>query len=48
MNIHKIYNSLSVNYNKILSRKSLFILKQTLRMLNKNIIINDFNLHYLY
>ena len=48
MNIHEMYNFLLINYNKILSRKSLFVLKQTLRMSNENVIINNFNLHHFY
>ena len=48
MNIHKIYNFSLINYNKISSKESLFVLKQILRMLNKNIIINNFNLHHFY
>ena len=48
MNIYEMYNFLSINYNEILSKKNLFVLKQTLRMLNENIIINDFNLHYFH
>ena len=48
MNIHKMYNFSSVNYNEISSKKNLFVLKQTLRMSNKNVIMNDFNLHYFH
>ena len=48
MNIHEMYNFLSINYNKILSKENLFVLKQTLRMLSENVIINNFNLHYFY
>ena len=46
MNIHNIYNLLSVNHNKILKKEIFFALKQTLRIQNKNVIINDFNLHH--
>ena len=46
MNIHDVYNSSSINHNKILKKKSFFALKQALRMQNENIIINDFNLHH--
>ena len=46
MNIHDVYNSSSVSYNEILKKENLFALKQTLRMQNKNVIINDFNLHH--
>ena len=46
INIHDVYNSSSINHNKILKKESFFVLKQTLCMQNKNIIINDFNLHY--
>ena len=46
MNVHEMYNSSSINYNKILSKESLFVLKQTLRMSNENVIMNDFNLHH--
>ena len=48
MNIHEMYNSSSVNYNEVSSRKSLLVLKQTLSMLNENVIMNDFNLHHFY
>ena len=48
MNIHEIYNFLLINYNKILSKENLFVLKQALRMLNENIIVNDFNLHHFH
>ena len=46
MNIHDIYNSSSVSHNEISKKKSFFALKQTLRMQNENVIINDFNLHH--
>ena len=46
MNIHDVYNLSSVNHNKILKKENFFALKQTLRMQNKNIIINNFNLHH--
>ena len=46
MNIHGIYNPPSTNHNKILKKKNLFVLKQTLRMQSENIIMNDFNLHH--
>ena len=48
MNIHKMYNSSLINYNEISLRKNLFVLKQTLRMSNENVIINDFNLHHFH
>ena len=48
MNIHKMYNSSSINYNKILSKESLFVLKQALRMSSENVIMNDFNLHHFH
>ena len=48
MNIHKMYNSSSINYNEISSKKNLFVLKQTLRMSNENVIVNDFNLHHFH
>ena len=48
MNIHEMYNFSSINYNEISSRKSLFVLKQTLRMSNENVIMNDFNLHHFH
>ena len=46
MNIHEIYNFLSINYNEISSKENLFVLKQILRMLNENVIMNDLNLHH--
>ena len=46
MNIHNIYNLSSTNYNKILKKENFFTLKQTLRMQNENVIINNFNLHH--
>ena len=48
MNIYEIYNFSLINYNEISSKKNLFVLKQTLRMLNENIIMNNFHLHYFY
>ena len=48
INIHKMYNFLLINYNEISLKENLFILKQTLRMLNKNVIVNDFNLYYFH
>ena len=46
MNVHEVYNSFSVNHNEVLQRKNFFVLKQTVRMQNKNIIIKNFNLHH--
>ena len=46
MNVHEVYNSSSINHNEILKKRSFFALKQTLRMQNENVIINDFNLHH--
>ena len=46
MNIHDVYNSSSTSHNEISEKENLFALKQTLRMQNKNVIINDFNLHH--
>ena len=46
MNIHNVYNFPSINHNKILKKENFFALKQTLRIQNENVIINDFNLHY--
>ena len=46
MNIYDIYNFSSINYNEILKKENLFALKQTLRMQDENVIINNFNLHY--
>ena len=46
MNIYNIYNLSSVNHNEILKKESFFALKQTMYMQNKNVIINDFNLHH--
>ena len=46
MNIHDIYNFSLINLNEILKKENFFSLKQTLRMQNENIIINDFNLHH--
>ena len=48
MNIHEMYNFSSINYNEILSKESLFVLKQALRMSNENVIVNDFNLHHFH
>ena len=47
MNIHDVYNFLSINHNKILKKENFFALKQTLRMQNENIIVNNFNLYYV-
>ena len=46
MNIHNVYNLSSTNYNEISKKESFFALKQTLRMQDKNVIVNDFNLHH--
>ena len=46
MNIHDVYNSSSINHNKILKKENFFALKQTLRMQSESVIINDFNLHH--
>ena len=46
MNIHDVYNSSSINHNEISEKESFFALKQTLRMQNENVIINNFNLHH--
>ena len=46
MNIHDVYNSSSINYNEISEKENFFMLKQTLRMQNENVIINNFNLHH--
>ena len=48
MNIHEIYNSSLINYNEISLKENLFILKQTLRMSNENVIINNFNLYHFH
>ena len=48
MNIHEMYNSSSINYNKVSSKESLFVLKQTLNMSSENVIVNDFNLHHFH
>ena len=48
MNIHEMYNFSSINYNEISSKESLLVLKQTLRMSNENVIINNFNLHHFH
>ena len=48
MNIHEVYNFSLINYNEVLSKEHLFILKQTLRMSNENVIVNNFNLHYFH
>ena len=48
MNILKVYNSSSINHNKVLSKKSFFIIKQAMRMQNKNVVINNFNLYYFF
>ena len=46
INIHNVYNFSLINHNEILKKENFFALKQTLRMKNENVIINDFNLHY--
>ena len=46
INIHDIYNLSSINHNEILKKENFFALKQTLCMQNKNVIMNDFNLHH--
>ena len=48
MNIHEMYNFSLINYNEILSKESLLVLKQILRILNESVIMNDFNLHHFY
>ena len=47
MNIHDVYNFSLTNHNKISKKENFFVLKQTLRMQNKSVIINNFNLHHL-
>ena len=39
MNIYKIYNLFSINHNKILLYNNLSIIKQTLHIKNKSVII---------
>ena len=46
MNIHDVYNFSSINYNKILKKENFLTLKQTLRMQNEIVIVNNFNLHH--
>ena len=46
MNIYNVYNFSLTNHNKILKKENFLMLKQTLRMQDKNVIINNFNLHY--
>ena len=46
MNVHEVYNFSSINHNDVSKKKSFFALKQTLRMQDENVIINDFNLHH--
>ena len=48
MNIHEMYDFSLINYNEISLKENLLVLKQTLRMLNKNVIVSDFNLHHFY
>ena len=48
MNIHKMYNFSLINYNEVLLKESLFVLKQILSMSNENVIMNDFNLHHFH
>ena len=48
INIYKMYNFSLINYNEILSKENVFVLKQTLRMSNKNVIINNFDLHHFH
>jgi len=38
----------SNNYNKIIDKNNLLIIKLTLRMQNKSVIIRNFNLHYFF
>ena len=46
MNVHEVYNLLLINHNEITSKENFTILKQTLRIKDENVIINDFNLHH--
>ena len=46
INVHEMYNLLSVNHNEILQKKSFFVLKQTVRMQSESVIIINFNLYY--
>ena len=48
INIHEVYYLFLINYNKIMQRKSFFVLKQTLRMKNENVIIKNFNSHHFH
>ena len=47
INIHEIYNSSFASHTKTTNLKSLFALKQTLRMQSESIIVDDFTLHHL-
>ena len=46
INIHEIYNSSFASHTKTTNLSNLFALKQTLRMQNESIIVDNFNLHY--
>ena len=46
MNIYNIYNFSSINHNEISEKESFLALKQALRMQNKNVVMNNFNLHH--
>ena len=46
INIYDVYNSSSINYNKILKKENFFTLKQMLCMQNENVKMKDFNLHH--
>ena len=46
MNIYDVYNSSLINHNKVLKKENSFALKQTLRMQNENVIVNNYNLYH--
>ena len=48
INIYEIYNFSSINYDKISLKENLFVLKQILRILSENVIINNFNLYHFH
>ena len=48
INIYERYNFSLINDNEILLKESVFALKQILHMMNKNVIVSDFNLHYFH
>jgi len=48
INIHEMYNSLSRSYNEAHNKRNLLLIKRAMVMLEKSVIVDDFNLHYLF